>query len=523
LIEVIIPAFTSFVNVLANVISFFAIILSALFGKTAEESSEAADGLYDEMEAIEGVGAAAKKASGALAGFDEINRLTTEGTAGGIGGGALIAPDFSAIKDLPEQLKEIASDLAIKIQNLKFSWDKGKIAQNRDAWIVALTAILGAVIGGMFGGLSGGIIGLLLGASIGLISCTFLDKTSNPDKYKEIFIVVLSSILGAILGTMFGGIVGGVIGLLLGATISIIALEFTKGDKSTWDPQNTIIVVLSAILGAILGALFGGLVGGVIGFLLGALISFVSIKFNEGNFDKNVAIASLRVVLFAILGAILGTMFGGLAGGILGVILGMTVGFASVAFEKGLSAEVRSAASKALKIALTTIIGALVGAVFGGGIFGGIVGGVIGLTFGLAVTFGSASVKDKTGFSSKRGSGFSSSGGFGGATTRAALANIPPIQEIPRLAAGAVIPPNRKFMAVLGDQTRGTNIEAPESLIRKIVREESGNMNTELLQAILEAIRAGQVIKVNETVLGRTSAKAINKVTRASGKSVLLY
>ena len=306
---------------------------------------------------------------------------------------------------------------------------------------------------------------------------------------------------------MFGGIVGGVIGLLLGATISIIALEFTKGDKSTWDPQNTIIVVLSAILGAILGALFGGLVGGVIGFLLGALISFVSIKFNEGNFDKNVAIASLRVVLFAILGAILGTMFGGLAGGILGVILGMTVGFASVAFEKGLSAEVRSAASKALKIALTTIIGALVGAVFGGGIFGGIVGGVIGLTFGLAVTFGSASVKDKTGFSSKRGSGFSSSGGFGGATTRAALANIPPIQEIPRLAAGAVIPPNRKFMAVLGDQTRGTNIEAPESLIRKIVREESGNMNTELLQAILEAIRAGHV----------------NKVTRASGKSVLLY
>lgn len=103
--------------------------------------------------------------------------------------------------------------------------------------------------------------------------------------------------------------------------------------------------------------------------------------------------------------------------------------------------------------------------------------------------------------------------------------NIPKISEvaIPRLAQGAVIPPNREFMAVLGDQTRGNNIEAPEDLIRRIVREESGGMNTELLQQILAAIRAGQVIKVNETVLGRTSAKAINKITRSSGKSVLLY
>ena len=33
--------------------------------------------------------------------------------------------------------------------------------------------------------------------------------------------------------------------------------------------------------------------------------------------------------------------------------------------------------------------------------------------------------------------------------------------SIPRLAQGAVIPPNREFMAVLGDQKHGTNIEAP--------------------------------------------------------------
>lgn len=41
--------------------------------------------------------------------------------------------------------------------------------------------------------------------------------------------------------------------------------------------------------------------------------------------------------------------------------------------------------------------------------------------------------------------------------------NISPVSEIklPRLATGAVIPPNREFMAVLGDQKQGTNIETP--------------------------------------------------------------
>ena len=33
--------------------------------------------------------------------------------------------------------------------------------------------------------------------------------------------------------------------------------------------------------------------------------------------------------------------------------------------------------------------------------------------------------------------------------------------SIPRLAQGAVIPPNKEFLAMLGDQSHGTNIEAP--------------------------------------------------------------
>lgn len=43
--------------------------------------------------------------------------------------------------------------------------------------------------------------------------------------------------------------------------------------------------------------------------------------------------------------------------------------------------------------------------------------------------------------------------------------------SIPRLAKGAVIPPNNEFLAVLGDQKRGTNIEAPLETIKEAVAE----------------------------------------------------
>ena len=56
------------------------------------------------------------------------------------------------------------------------------------------------------------------------------------------------------------------------------------------------------------------------------------------------------------------------------------------------------------------------------------------------------------------------------------IPNIPKV-NLPKLATGAVIPPNAPFMAVLGDQRHGNNIETPEALLRKVVREESGNGN----------------------------------------------
>ena len=51
--------------------------------------------------------------------------------------------------------------------------------------------------------------------------------------------------------------------------------------------------------------------------------------------------------------------------------------------------------------------------------------------------------------------------------------NVSHVQEVklPKLANGAVIPPNQQFAAVLGDQRSGKNLEAPANLIRQMVAE----------------------------------------------------
>lgn len=64
--------------------------------------------------------------------------------------------------------------------------------------------------------------------------------------------------------------------------------------------------------------------------------------------------------------------------------------------------------------------------------------------------------------------------GIGGKSVGFSIAEIS-APKIPYLAAGAVIPPNAPFMAMLGDQRHGTNIEAPLETIKQAVREVIGN------------------------------------------------
>lgn len=83
--------------------------------------------------------------------------------------------------------------------------------------------------------------------------------------------------------------------------------------------------------------------------------------------------------------------------------------------------------------------------------------------------------------------------------------------QIPYLAQGAVIPPNREFMAVLGDQNHGTNIEAPLATIQQAVADVMrDNLDGEIAE--LEAIRS-TLLDILEAVYGIDLSK--NAVGRA--------
>jgi hypothetical protein len=81
-----------------------------------------------------------------------------------------------------------------------------------------------------------------------------------------------------------------------------------------------------------------------------------------------------------------------------------------------------------------------------------------------------------------------------------------PVPSIPYLAKGAVIPPNAQFLAVMGDQKSGRNIEAPEALIRQIVKEESGNQGPQEI-TINFAGNLGALVKALKPYIDQENAR----------------
>lgn len=98
---------------------------------------------------------------------------------------------------------------------------------------------------------------------------------------------------------------------------------------------------------------------------------------------------------------------------------------------------------------------------------------------------------------------------------------------LPHLASGAVIPPNAPFMAVLGDQRHGTNIEAPLSTIQEAVAavmgDYEGNMmagfeaTVNALGSLLEAV---QNIEVGDTTIGAAASRYNRKMNIMNGGAV---
>lgn len=94
--------------------------------------------------------------------------------------------------------------------------------------------------------------------------------------------------------------------------------------------------------------------------------------------------------------------------------------------------------------------------------------------------------------------------------------------SIPRLAQGAVIPPNKEFMAVLGDQSHGTNIEAPLDVIKQAVAEVlANNGNAEVIQLLqqLIAVVESKNLTIGDKEIGKANARYVSQqqVIRGSG------
>jgi phage-related protein len=89
--------------------------------------------------------------------------------------------------------------------------------------------------------------------------------------------------------------------------------------------------------------------------------------------------------------------------------------------------------------------------------------------------------------------------------------NIP---KIPKLATGAVIPPNREFLAVLGDQKHGTNIEAPLDTIKQAVAEV-------LAQVSVGSNGYNGRIEVPVIINGREVARAVREAESNMGSQTV--
>jgi phage-related protein len=473
LVNIIIPALTKFVNILAAIINKIASVFAVLTGKTVESSRAAAEALNKQTSALNGTGAAAKEAKKQLLGFDEINQLT-EDTSGGGGGSGTIAPDFSGFDDTEDELNTILGLV-------------GAIATGLLAWkIASLFTDSLSMIGG---------IALAAAGAFALVYF-WLDAWNNGIDMQN-FLGMLAGVaaLAGGLAIAFGSTAAGIALVIGGLAMLVVGIKDVIENGFTLENTLTIIAgLLAAGLG--IGLLTGNWIPLLIAGIAAALIALVSFtghgeelinglketidgfgKFFKGVFSGdmemtaeglkqiwdglkntwNAVIDSIRdawnmfiewlrgknpelAAIFETYGKLVSDLYNSvkqILGGIITFISGVFTGDWDKAWE---------GVKQIFKGIWNGIVSILEGAV------NLIIGGINWMIRQL----NKIQIKAPD--------------WLGGGTIGF---NIPAIStvSIPRLAQGTVIPPNREFLAVLGDQKNGTNVEAPLETIKQAVAE----------------------------------------------------
>lgn len=468
----ILPAVRTLLAWLAKLTAVVSVFINSLFGKTASQADASAKALYNQASATEAAGDAAEKAKKQLSGLDEMNRWESNDSSGGGGGGSSgIAPKF----DLSDQV------------------DTGKIGK-----IAAVVRELSPYVAAVAAGFAAWKIGK-----------KFL---GNLSKAKQLALAVAGAVL-----------------------MAINVVDMLKNGINFDNLTGYIIGVAAAVTG--LGLAFGVLGGAITAIVAGLVLLGVSIRdvikngFNSKNLTAiTVALLTIGGAIAIITGAWIPLLIAAIAAVVVWIVakwtaikdwISKTISSIDAAFEqhlanveagvaaavdwviekwtavkdwfRGLWEKVASGASSAwegIKNAFKSVpewfqskfrdAWQKVKDVFstGGRIWSGIKEGIEntfravvnaiirGMNTIIAMPFNKINSMLNT-IRNAHFLGISPFQNLWGV-------NPLPVPQIPMLARGAVIPANRQFLAVLGDQRNGNNLEAPESLLRQIVREEAG-------------------------------------------------
>ena len=473
LVNIIIPAYTKFVNILAAIINKIASVFAVLTGKTVESSKAAAEALNKQTSALNGTGAAAKEAKKQLLGFDEINQLT-EDTSGGGGGSGTIAPDFSGFDDTEDELNTILGLV-------------GAIATGLLAWkIASLFTDSLSMIGG---------IALAAAGAFALVYF-WLDAWNNGiDMQNFLGMLAGAAALAGGLAIAFGSTAAGIALVIGGLAMLVVGIKDVIENGFTLENTLTIIAgLLAAGLG--IGLLTGNWIPLLIAGIAAALIALVSFtghgeelinglketidgfgKFFKGVFSGDMEMTAeglkqiwdgLKNTWNAIIDSIRDAwnMF-------IEWLRGKNPELAAIFETYGkLVSDLYNSVKQILGGIITFISGVFTGdwdKAWEGvkQIFKGIWNGIVSILEGAVnLIIGGINwmIRQLNKIQIK------APDWLGGGTIGF---NIPAIStvSIPRLAQGAVIPPNREFMADLGDQKNGTNVEAPLETIKQALAE----------------------------------------------------
>lgn len=505
-----------------------------------------ASGAEDAAAGFDDATSAAKALKKSVMGFDELNILNGNTASGfgsaGVSGGSgfdFELPEYGFLNDVSKQADEVTQKL-----------------KNALPWIFAIGAGLAAwKLGPKLGldlqktiGLAVGIFGALT------LVQNILDSIVNGVTEENMTGMIFGMTLAVTgLYVALGPVAGGITAIVSG--LAVLAVAFTDAEKNGWNFQNQMLAV-AGILAAGVG--IGILTGSFIPLLIGMIASLLlSVTTATGHGQE--LIEGVKETLKGFIDFFAGIFTGDIeraTNGIAGIFNGLGKAIGAVIdgirdWFNGLLDWIDQKTNGKLK-PLITGIKAIVTAVFDNikqtvgnvineikTIFSGLIkfiSGVFSMDFdkaweGIKDIFkgvwntiidllnGAINIiirglnwliKQMNKISFDVPSWVPAIGG------KSIGVNISYISEnvLPHLAKGAVIPANDEFLAVLGDQTHGNNIEAPEGLIRKIVREESGGSSEIHVTIVLDSVTGK---KLFDTVVRENNA-----VVRATGASPLV-